>query len=84
MQPPPTKQVNVTELRAQLPRYLARVRRGETIVVTARGKPVARLSPLTHLIGDARQRLSALREKARIGDVVSPVAAQWNATDDPA
>jgi len=39
------KEVNVTELRQNLPGYLAKVRRGERIKVTSRGKVVAELAP---------------------------------------
>lgn len=39
------KDVKVTELRQNLPAYLARVRRGERIRVTSRGKVVAELTP---------------------------------------
>jgi len=38
-------EVGVRELRNGLSRYLKRIRRGETIVVTDRGKPVARIIP---------------------------------------
>ena len=37
--------VGSRELKNRLGRYLARARRGETILVTDRGKPVARLAP---------------------------------------
>ena len=39
------KDVNVTELRQNLPSYLARVARGEKVRVTSRGKVVAELTP---------------------------------------
>jgi prevent-host-death family protein len=39
------KEVNVTELRRNLPGYLARVRRGERIKVTSRGKVIAEIAP---------------------------------------
>jgi prevent-host-death family protein len=39
-------QVGIRELENQLSRYVARVRRGEEIVVTDRGSPVARLVPM--------------------------------------
>jgi len=39
------KEVKVTELRQNLPAYLAKVRRGERIKVTSRGKVVAELAP---------------------------------------
>lgn len=39
------KDVKVTELRQNLPSYLARVRRGERLRVTSRGKVIAELTP---------------------------------------
>lgn len=38
--------VGVRELKSRLGHYLRAVRRGETIVVTTRGKPLARLVPI--------------------------------------
>jgi prevent-host-death family protein len=40
------EQIGVRELRQQASRYLARVARGESIEVTDRGRPVARLVPI--------------------------------------
>lgn len=40
------KQVSVAELKARLSEYLAAVKRGENLVVTEHGKPIARLAPL--------------------------------------
>jgi prevent-host-death family protein len=52
--------IRVSELKAQLSRYLARVRGGEEVVVTDRGRPVARLVPIAEgNIPDAA-RLAAL------------------------
>jgi prevent-host-death family protein len=39
------KDVKVTELRQNLPAYLARVRRGERVRVTSRGKVIAEITP---------------------------------------
>ncbi|MFM8702273.1 MAG: type II toxin-antitoxin system Phd/YefM family antitoxin [Planctomycetia bacterium] len=39
--------VNVTTLRQHLPEYLARVARGERIVVTLRGRAIAEIFPPT-------------------------------------
>lgn len=39
--------IGVRELRQHASRYLDRVRQGETLVVTDRGRPVARLVPVT-------------------------------------
>jgi len=41
-----TTEVGVRELKASLSAHLARVKGGETIVVTERGRPVARLVPM--------------------------------------
>ncbi len=38
--------VSITELKAKLSEYLSAVRAGEEIVVTDRGRPVARVSPI--------------------------------------
>lgn len=37
----------VSEIKARLSEYLARVRGGEEVVVTDRGRPVARIVPVT-------------------------------------
>jgi prevent-host-death family protein len=39
--------VGVRELRDHLSRYLDRVRDGEEVVVTERGRPIARITPLS-------------------------------------
>jgi prevent-host-death family protein len=46
----------VRDLKNNLSRYLDRVREGEDVIVTERGKPVARLSALDH----PTDRLAAL------------------------
>ena len=40
--------VGVRELKNRLAHYLRIVRKGGTVVVTSRGKPVARLMPVSH------------------------------------
>jgi prevent-host-death family protein len=42
----PQKTVSIARLKARLSEYLDRVRAGEEVVVTDRGRPVARLAPL--------------------------------------
>jgi prevent-host-death family protein len=71
--------VNITELRQNLPGYLARVREGEAVEVTVRGKVIARIVPEKDRAAAARERLRALRGKARVGDVMSPSGERWNA-----
>ncbi len=43
--------IGVRELRRDASRWLARVRAGETFLVTDRGRPVARLSPVREDVG---------------------------------
>ena len=40
------KAAKVSELKASLSKYLARVKRGEQVVITERGRPVAKLVPM--------------------------------------
>lgn len=69
--------VNVTALRANLPGYLGRVRRGEEILVTSRGQVIARILPDMGGSRAACEKLVELRRKCRIGDVVSPIGEAW-------
>ena len=72
-------EVNVSELRSHLPEYLARIEAGEEILVTRRGRVIARLCAPPNARADARSRLQALRSRARVGDVVTPVDEDWEA-----
>ena len=42
----PVVEVGIRELRDQLSKWVARARKGEEVVITDRGKPVARLVPV--------------------------------------
>lgn len=57
-----TSEVGVRALRLDLSRYLAEVRRGAEIVVTDRGRPIARLTPVH---GSSTQRLAELIAKGQ-------------------
>jgi prevent-host-death family protein len=71
--------VKITELRQNLPTYLARVKQGETVEVTVRGRVIARIVPEEDRQAAARKRLRALRKTARIGDIMSPSGEVWDA-----
>jgi prevent-host-death family protein len=71
--------VNITELRQNLPSYIARARDGETVEVTVRGRVIARIVPEQDRQAAARKRLKALRKTARIGDIMSPSGEVWDA-----
>lgn len=50
-----TESIGVRELRQHASRWLERVQQGESFTVTERGKPIARLGPLSEEIKDWRQ-----------------------------
>jgi len=70
-------EVSVTTFRNHIPDYLGKVRKGENIALTSRGKVIARILPPVDERLNARQRLSELRTSCRIGDVVSPLEEEW-------
>jgi prevent-host-death family protein len=73
------RQVSVTELRQNLPAYLASVRSDSAIEVTSHGKVIARIVAGGDPSEEARARLVAARAKAVIGDIVSPIDVEWEA-----
>lgn len=74
--------VNVTELRKNLPAYLVQVQKGKEIEVTSRGKVIARIVAGSEAHEDAHTRLLAARKRCRIGDVLNPTGAAWDAERD--
>jgi prevent-host-death family protein len=72
--------VGIVELKARLSAYVARVRAGEEITVTDRGRPVARLVP-------ADAEAEKLQELARAGVVrigSGPLPAEFWLRERPA
>jgi prevent-host-death family protein len=55
------KDVKVTELRAHLPAYLERVRRGEHLKVTSRGHVIAEIVPAAPRVENASAARKLLR-----------------------
>ena len=53
---------------------------GEEIVITKRGKPVARLAPCE---GKPRTLFGAGGEVAIHGDIIEPIGVEWEAESDP-
>jgi prevent-host-death family protein len=53
--------VKVTELRQNLPQYLAKVRRGERVRITSRGKVIAEITPPSV----SRKEMEAARARLR-------------------
>jgi prevent-host-death family protein len=63
------RHIGIRELRQQASRYLRDVQRGETIEVTDRGRPVARLVPIPHEDGVEQLTASGRLTPSR-GDVL--------------
>ncbi len=70
------KELNVTELRANLLAYLRMIEQGEELLLTSRGKAIARLLSAADVRAGARKHLALLRRTCRIGDVVTPPAGR--------
>lgn len=65
------RHASVSALKARLSEYLAAVREGEQVIITDRGRPVARLCPLPA----AQDRDARLEELVRAG-ILRPPAGQ--------
>jgi prevent-host-death family protein len=63
------KSAAVSELKASLSEYLGKVKAGEEVIVTDRGKPIAKLVPLERDESDIQPHLLALERAGlvRIG-----------------
>jgi prevent-host-death family protein len=75
-------QVNVTELRQNLPKYLKQVEEGAAIEITSHGKVIAQLIAPVSERERAEQALAKLRSwgaNTIIGDIESPSGEVWNA-----
>lgn len=72
-------EVSITTFRKHIPDYLGKVRKGEGVSLTSRGKVIALLVPPMDERQAAREQLAALRTSCHIGDVVSPLDTAWEA-----
>ena len=73
----PKASVSIRELQQNLKRVIARVERGETVDVTRRSRPVARLAPVTPTRPAAAWPDLEARARAVFGDrIITPGASQ--------
>lgn len=70
--------VGIRELKSHLSEYLARVRQGEAVIITDRGKPVARIEPVRTETLPAK-----LQELIRSGRVIDKGRFQYLPTPVP-
>ena len=73
------QEVGISAFRENLLSYLKQVESGEEILVISKGHVLARIVPPVNPLAHARQELAKLRQKAYVGDVISPVDIQWDA-----
>jgi prevent-host-death family protein len=74
-------EVKVTDLRQNLPAYLARVKRGERLLVTARGKVIAEIVAPASSVSEAQVARARLRGSVvRFDRPLDPVfdAEEWD------
>ena len=64
------RRVSITLLKARLSEYLDAVRAGEEVIVTERGKPVARIAP----VGAPEQTDARMQRLIRAGVIRPPIA----------
>ena len=57
------KPAKVSEVKAELSRFLARVKRGEEVVITERGRPIAKLVPIPPDEGPEMGRMRDLERR---------------------
>ena len=71
----------VAELKASLSRYLSRVKTGEEVVVTERGKPIAKIIPIPDAETEEEKRLQRLEAQGiiRRGTGKWPPEGFWEA-----
>lgn len=67
----------VSELKASLSRYIARVKRGEEVVVTERGKPVAKLVPMPRADDADMERLRELEQRGVLTVGAGPLPEEF-------
>jgi prevent-host-death family protein len=76
-------EVGVRELRDHLSRYLDRVRAGEEVVITDRGRPIARVLPVSgertidRLVREGRVRPASSQERS----LSTPLVTQGTVSD---
>ena len=73
------KNVSITELRANLLKYLKIAQHGEQINVTSKGALLATLIPPLSQQNIAKDKLRELAKTAKVDDVLSPIEDAWDA-----
>lgn len=71
--------IAVSDLRANLMKVIKSIEGGLTLVITSRGKEVAKLVPPTYPKIVAEYKLAELSKTAQIHDIITPFKEKWDA-----
>ena len=71
--------VNISELRSNLLKYLKKAHDGEQITVTSNGQLLAIIAPPIEQRETAKAKLTEISETAIIHDIMTPTNESWDA-----
>jgi prevent-host-death family protein len=71
--------IAVSDLRANLMKVLKNIEKGSSVMITSRGKAVAKLIPADESIKKAEKKILELSKTAKIQDILSPIDEIWKA-----
>lgn len=71
--------INVSEFRANLLKYLKKAKNGQQIIVTSNGETLATIVPPINQQNEAQKALKKLAKTAVIKDITSPTNESWDA-----
>ncbi len=71
--------VNISELRSNLLKYLKKAHDGEQITVTSNGQLLAIIAPPIEQRETAKAKLTEIAETAIIHDILTPTNESWDA-----
>lgn len=70
--------IAISDFRAHIQQYLKYIAQGEEIVITLRGKEIAKIVPPDNKIHKARKKLKQIAQTAVIKNVINPIDTFWN------
>jgi len=74
------EKVGVSRFRKNLTVFFKKIKSGQSITITSRGNDIAKLVPLENKMEESKRVLKKLGETAIIGDILSPIEENWDAT----
>jgi len=71
--------INISDFRANLLKYLESASAGEPISIASNGRLLATITPPVQQRDEAQKSLKEIAAKAKVHDVLSPIAEEWDA-----